>query len=251
MYLDDIEQDEGYVINSTFVANQANDSGGGIAVLGAGGLEVYNATLFGNEASHHSEIIVLHGESPIIRRSLVGGGFSAGAEILDADPLFVRPPNPGPDGSWGTDDDDYGDLRLLQDSPAIDFGLSLFLPADVWDLDDDGDTTEPLPIDLNGDARVQGQNVDLGVYEGPGIVANERGVPNPSESSLQVYPNPANEVLVIESTIGLIEIMDVLGRRVLATRSDNGEIIIDIAALSPGIYIVQAGRQNGLFTVQR
>ena len=41
---------------------------------------------------------------------------------LDADPLFVREPTPGADGTWGAADDDYGDLRLRIASPAIDVG---------------------------------------------------------------------------------------------------------------------------------
>ena len=38
-------------------------------------------------------------------------GAYAGTGNIDADPLFVRDPDPGPDGVWGTEDDDYGDLR--------------------------------------------------------------------------------------------------------------------------------------------
>ena len=40
--------------------------------------------------------------------------------VLDADPLFVRAPSPGPDLLWGTADDDYGDLRVAYGSPVID-----------------------------------------------------------------------------------------------------------------------------------
>jgi hypothetical protein len=51
------------------------------------------------------------------------------------------------------------------------------LPADTWDLDDDGDTTEPLPIDIDGDPRFiddpatadtgngTAPIVDMGAYE--------------------------------------------------------------------------------------
>lgn len=39
------------------------------------------------------------------------------------------------------------------------------LPADKLDLDDDGDTTEPIPRDVVGNPRVVGDDVDIGAYE--------------------------------------------------------------------------------------
>ena len=38
-----------------------------------------------------------------------------------SDPVFLRTPSPGPDTLWGTLDDDYGDLHIALNSPAIDF----------------------------------------------------------------------------------------------------------------------------------
>jgi hypothetical protein len=73
---------------------------------------------------------------------------------LNADPLFVRNPNPGPDGNWGTVDDDYGDLHLRSGSPAINTGSNAAVPT--------GTTT-----DLAGNPRLVGSRVDLGAYETP------------------------------------------------------------------------------------
>src|SRR5690606_10757836 len=64
--------------------------------------------------------------------------------------------------------DDYGDLRLAEGSPGVDYGLTEYLPPDIWDLDGDGDTAEPLPLDVAGNPRVQGEEVDLGAYERAG-----------------------------------------------------------------------------------
>jgi len=50
-------------------------------------------------------------------------------------------------------------------SPVINAGNNPYLPADVADLDGDGNTSEPLPLDLAGKARVQGGTVDMGAYE--------------------------------------------------------------------------------------
>ena len=45
-------------------------------------------------------------------------------------------------------------------------GDNALLPPDWHDLDGDGDTAEPLPVDLDGNPRVVG-TVDLGPYERP------------------------------------------------------------------------------------
>lgn len=79
------------------------------------------------------------------------------------DPLFADATNLiGPDGKWGTLDDG---LRLLAGSSAIGRGNLLFLPKDIYDLDDDGKITENLPVDFAGFKRVQGGTLDLGAYE--------------------------------------------------------------------------------------
>jgi hypothetical protein len=87
-----------------------------------------------------------------------------GGGNIDADPLFVRDPDPG-DGDWTTpDDNDYGDLRLQPGSPAIDAGDNAAVPAgittdlaglprfvDIPTVPDTGSGTPPI--------------VDMGAYE--------------------------------------------------------------------------------------
>ena len=80
------------------------------------------------------------------------------------DPGFTAAPADGGDG-YGQENDDYGDLRLQADSPAIDAGDNGSVPADLADLDDDGDETEDEPWDVTGGARVVGDAVDMGAYE--------------------------------------------------------------------------------------
>jgi hypothetical protein len=84
---------------------------------------------------------------------------------ISTDPLFVQDPDPGLDGLWGTGDDDLGDPQLLSGSPCVDAGDNDSVPPDTADLDDDGDTVEPVPIDLDGHARVLCYDVDMGAYE--------------------------------------------------------------------------------------
>ncbi len=46
-----------------------------------------------------------------------------------------------------------GDYRLSPGSPCIDAADNTTLPTDVTDLDMDGDTTEEIPFDLDGNPR--------------------------------------------------------------------------------------------------
>ena len=58
---------------------------------------------------------------------------------------------------------------------------------------------------------------------------------------LSVYPNPANDNIVIHSSteLGLITIYNSLGETVLQTRSKNAQEQIDITKLCAGVYIIQ------------
>jgi hypothetical protein len=75
---------------------------------------------------------------------------------IETNPNFVDANNPDPN---------LVNLRLLSDSPCIDAGDNAALPPDTADLDDDGDTAEPIPFDLDGNDRVWNGIVDMGAYE--------------------------------------------------------------------------------------
>src|SRR5690606_27837755 len=57
---------------------------------------------------------------------------------------------------------------LVTASAAIDRGLNTDIPADIHDLDGDGNTTEPLPWDQRGPGFPRNGNgtVDSGAYGG-------------------------------------------------------------------------------------
>lgn len=97
--------------------------------------------------------------------------WTGGSGSISTAPQFVDPL--GPDGQLGTGDEDF---RLLPTSPCIDAGNNDLLPLDASDLDDDGNTTEPLPVDLFGSPRLwdapvpdtgngSAPIVDIGAYE--------------------------------------------------------------------------------------
>ena len=137
----------GVFTNCTVVGNLAADSGGGMH-NDSSDVRVYNTIFRGNGA----QPIANDQSSPVIRYCNIEGGYK-GVGNIDVDPLFVRNPHPGPDGEWGTDDDDYGDLDLLPASPCIDAGWNTVVPRDAEDVDNDGDTDERFPFDLGGDPR--------------------------------------------------------------------------------------------------
>lgn len=152
------------LINCTVVGNRTNGRGGGLRVATANSVPVniYNSIFWNNSDStgmNAQSQISLSSPSSIVNTfsSLVEGVPPA------TDPLFVDPL--GSDLTPYTGDEN---LRLGPGSPAIDAGDTAALPQDLTDADDDGNTTETLPIDLDGQPRVQCAAVDQGAYESAG-----------------------------------------------------------------------------------
>lgn len=180
------------VINSTFTGNRANEYGGGIYNY-ASLLTVTNCTLSRNEsdvggAMFNTEGAVLWLSGCILWRNNFGelanfspytsativysaysniyGGLPSGTiddgGNIDADPMFMRSPGDGGDG-WGDDiytrdvdegaNDDFGDLRLLVGSVAINAGDPDYTPAGA------------SAAALDGKPRVLCGRVDMGAYE--------------------------------------------------------------------------------------
>ena len=184
------------IVNTTIIGNTAGERGGGIFSNGDSGVsspEVVNTILWSNEAPEGSELFNRDG-TPALTHTLLDGGLTGGGVFnegggsvtdngnnLDADPRFVDAD--GADDALGTADDD---LRLTSASPALDVGTSAALPADTPDRDGDGDTSEPLPVDLAGATRLQGGVVDLGALEGVAatFVSGNSGLPNLRDAAL-------------------------------------------------------------------
>jgi hypothetical protein len=124
-----------------------------------------NCILWGNTPAQLDDDPGLPGGVAVISYCDVQGGW-AGTGNIDVDPLFVQP---------GTDD-----VRLAVGSPCVDAGDNDSLPTDDLDLDGDGNTTEPIPFDLGGNARVQGGTVDMGAWEGE----SEPGAPASGDNDL-------------------------------------------------------------------
>jgi len=167
------------LVNNTFYSNAALVYGGGLHVL-QGSPTVRNSIFWANNdstgQSQSAQITRMSG-TPSISYNCVQGwsGTLGGVGNFAASPGFVDPA--GPDGIPGTADDD---LRLSLNSPCIDAGDYSSLPADIADLNGNGNTIEMLPLDLDLLERVvrhhggastgvpgPGSNdwVDLGAFE--------------------------------------------------------------------------------------
>ncbi|UCG32576.1 MAG: right-handed parallel beta-helix repeat-containing protein [Phycisphaerales bacterium] len=144
--------------------------GGGLYCTEGGTPTIVNSIFWGNtDASGNGEAAQIYASAadPEVYTSCIQGGWSGiGSGNINKDPVFADAL--GPDKTAGTVDDN---LQLRVASPCMDAGDTAALPADLADLDGDGDTTEPLPWDLGGGPRVADGNedgsviVDMGAYE--------------------------------------------------------------------------------------
>lgn len=165
------------VVNSTFANNTAVAAAGGGIYASTSTLNLFNTISYFNsvggtmnEAAQVTLTTVISTLGNNCIQGLTGG--LGGVNDIGDDPLFTDAD--GPDNTVGTEDDD---LTLQSTSPCIDAGDNDSDPADTADLDDDGDTAEPTPLDLKSDPRRQDIDtvadtgvgtapiVDIGAYE--------------------------------------------------------------------------------------
>ena len=164
-------------INCTFSQNQAYNAGAGIYAE-VGETEIKNCIFWGNTddygSGEWSQIYPRHTALYVAYSCIQGWTWSIGGpDNIDLDPCFVDVN--GLDDIPGTKDDD---LKLWLASPCIDAGDNNSVPADISDLDGDGNTVEPIPFDLDGNTRIKDgdcngeSTVDMGAYEHPGHIYN-------------------------------------------------------------------------------
>ena len=156
------------ITNCTFSDNSAGGYGGGIFL---NKVSLTNCILWGNTDSNGiGECSQISCADPYVTFSCIQDGNPNDANIpfggeaddnIDDDPMFVRGPNDGGDG-WGDDpctpdvnegeNDDFGDLHLQSGSPCINTGCPFM-------------RIEPNSVDIDGQPRVMGFVVDMGVDE--------------------------------------------------------------------------------------
>ena len=143
------------LIHSSTITNNSSSEGSGISLDSLGTVQLQNSIVIGNSTNTDQirvadgtvqEINSLTSGTPADVFALTGGGHGGG----------VLADNGGPVQTVA--------LKASATNPAIDTG-STALPADTFDLNDNMDTSEGLPIDARGAARNSGTAPDMGAYE--------------------------------------------------------------------------------------
>ncbi|MCP4454703.1 MAG: hypothetical protein GY809_24855, partial [Planctomycetes bacterium] len=198
-----------------------------------------------NSILHNSgdEIVTNHPSTTSVAESNIKAGWSGnGINNIDANPGFVAPGGWSFEGEWIA-----GDYRLQDGSPCIDAGSTDLLPLDAADINLNGNTAEPLPLDLNHAARVQGSQTDMGVYETEAIVT-----PPPIDPEWTVWDQyniidtpsvPAQNVTVTATfsiafvVTSTLEEIDVTVEPVSAAGGDwTATFVPDMSLVGPGAY---------------
>ena len=137
--------------NVTMVHNQAGVYGGGVFATGTNFLKLHNSLLWGNTASGTIADQQFHGSTAEVSNTTIQQSASDPSPFIDAD---------GVDNLPGTRDDDLHPTypSTYPDGKVIDGGVESNLPADTYDLDQDGNTLEKLPFDLDGHPRIYADN---------------------------------------------------------------------------------------------
>ena len=221
---------EATVVNSAFVGNSAGEHGG--AIYSDDALLLTNSTITHNEAGigggvFGSEMVTLNntivfqnqgGDEPNI-----DAAWSGVANLVGVAPGFVREPSPGADGSWGSRDDDYGDLHLSRNSFAMNLG------SNQRAVDALG---KPLATDIDGRLRINHEVVDIGAYEYLKIKPQEKETPSTVVTGLMDTINPLDGVITLREALHYSQI-DSLGSEITFSS--------DLFAGKPGTIIMRRG----------
>ncbi len=169
------------LVNSTLTGNAATDAGGGLAVEGVA--TIANTLIAGNEAAGGAQSAVEVKVSDLGTPGVVSfegvnvfseaGVGRASFDIVETDLARIfagvgADPNTGVMGGLLADNGGAVEtVALAADGVAENAGSDADLPADLADLDGDGDVAEPIPFDGRGAGfgRIENGASDVGAFE--------------------------------------------------------------------------------------
>ena len=125
--------------------------------------------------------------------------------------------------AWGTVEGGgqylEGSVATLTASPAVGYRF------EGWD---DGNSENPRMVTVQSDTTLTA------------LFESTQGIDETSTGRIRLYPNPASDNLVVVSPIATEVLMiDVTGREVLRQQVPEGETILDVSQLAPGVYYVK------------
>ena len=75
------------------------------------------------------------------------------------------------------------------------------------------------------------------------------GIPQLKASTLKIYPNPADNQIMLDQIDGILEIYEISGSLAM-TKTLNGIVPIDISVLRTGVYIANVVQKDQIFTTR-
>jgi hypothetical protein len=122
----------------------------------------------------------------------------------------------------------FDNYQLIEDSQCIDAGTDL--------------VSDVVEIDFADNPRPIGPAFDIGVYE----YAAELSITDSRPIEISIYPNPANDMIRIESNqsdavIETIELMDIGGNVIRTFAVEN---LLDIQSIPMGMYLIRIGFES-------
>jgi hypothetical protein len=148
------------IINCIISGNTAIQyNGGGLYNYSNGNPTLINCTFYNNSAGYGGGIYSGEHSYPTLSNSILWNDVPDA--ITEDDTSTITASYSNIDGGWlGVGNIDAEplfftdiDYHLSAGSPCIDAGDNIAVPPDATDLDDDGDTAEPIPFDLDGNPR--------------------------------------------------------------------------------------------------
>ncbi|RYY42506.1 MAG: T9SS type A sorting domain-containing protein [Chitinophagaceae bacterium] len=228
---------DSYITNCTFTENHAHNQWGGGLFYGSDGggtNRIRNSILYNNTSVYAVSGNIWLFQPVSFQNTLIANSGGSANWNPNAFNYFDSPPM-GTDlgGNLDTNplfaDAANEDYRLLEASPAINTGSNaLYNAGAVPNL-------SMLTLDLDGNARIQDNVVDMGAYEFEPLLGT---APFEVANPVSIYPNPTVGMVHIvsgEAMVKEVKIYSILGKEMMMVQDKK----IDASRLSDGIYIIK------------
>jgi len=209
----------GFLYNNTIVNNEEGIHLGTNSAISLQNNILYNTSGI-NYIGQGNALINSTGGN-LVHDSSMGSLLTDPSDIHGADPLFVA----------------ADDFHLSSESPCVDAGIA----TDINAL-----------FDLEGNNRIQGNNIDIGAYESP-FTVDTKGPALATKDQLSIFPNPVHNqlsVLLENEWRGrvLIELINAQGQivysRQLSKELERWEQKILVAGWPAGMYQLRLRTNN-------